>query len=169
MRFAVTDTLTGLYNRRGFMTIAGQQIKAANRTKKKMSLLFIDIDGLKLINDSLGHEEGDRVLMSAATILKQTFRESDVVGRMGGDEFVVLAVDSAENPEILVRRLGGQIALHNGLPERRYKISMSVGTTVYDPQSPCSIDDLIPRADTLMYNQKKQNRVNKEQSDKPIA
>lgn len=157
---AIMDPLTGLCNRRGFMTLADQQIKAADRTNKKMSLLFIDIDGLKRINDTLGHEEGDRALMSAATILKQTFRESDVTARMGGDEFAVLAVDAAENPEIVVKRLAWQIALHNALPDRRYEISMSIGTTVYDPQSPCSLDVLISRADTLMYEQKKTKSVN---------
>ncbi|MDO9228238.1 MAG: GGDEF domain-containing protein [Syntrophales bacterium] len=157
---AVTDPLTGLYNRRGFMALADQQIKAADRTNKKMSLLFIDLDGMKQINDTWGHEEGDRALMNAVTILKQTFRESDVMARMGGDEFAVLAVDAAENPEIVVKRLAGQIALHNALPDRRYEISMSIGTTVYDPQSPCSLDVLISRADTLMYEQKKTKSVN---------
>ncbi len=98
--------------------------------------------------------------MNAVTILKQTFRESDVMARMGGDEFAVLAVDAAENQEIVFRRLAGQIALHNALPDRRYEISMSIGTTVYDPQSPCSLDVLISRADTLMYEQKKTKSVN---------
>ena len=157
---AVTDPLTGLYNRRGFMALADQQIKAADRTNKKMSLLFIDLDGMKQINDTWGHEEGDRALMNAVTILKQTFRESDVMARMGGDEFAVLAVDAAENQEIVFRRLAGEIALHNALPDRRYEISMSIGTTVYDPQSPCSLDVLISRADTLMYEQKKTKSVN---------
>jgi diguanylate cyclase (GGDEF)-like protein len=157
---AVTDPLTGLYNRRGFMTLADQQIKAATRTNKRMSLLFIDIDGLKPINDTWGHEEGDRALVSAANVLKQTFRESDILARIGGDEFAVLAVDAAEIPEIVVKRLAAQIALHNALPERRYEISMSIGTAVYDPQVPCSLDDLISRADTLMYEQKKMKSVN---------
>lgn len=156
---AVTDPLTGLYNRRGFMTLTDQRIKAAARTNKKMPLLFIDIDGLKPINDTWGHEEGDRALVSAATILKQTFRESDIIARIGGDEFAVLAVDAAEAPEIIVKRLAGQIVLHNALPDRRYKISMSIGAAVYDPQAPCSLDDLISRADTLMYEQKKMKSI----------
>ncbi|MFH1079218.1 MAG: diguanylate cyclase [Pseudomonadota bacterium] len=157
---AVTDPLTGLYNRRGFMALADQQMKAATRTSKKMSLLFIDIDGMKWINDTWGHEEGDRALVSAAMILKQTFRESDILARIGGDEFAVLAVDAAENPEIVLRRLLERIGLHNALPDRRYEISMSIGTTVYDPQVPCSLDDLISRADTLMYEQKKMKSAN---------
>jgi diguanylate cyclase (GGDEF)-like protein len=156
---AVTDLLTGLYNRRGFMTLADQQIKAATRTNKKMSLFFIDLDGLKRINDNLGHKEGDRALMSAATILTKTFRESDIVGRMGGDEFAVLAVDAAETPEIVLKRLVSQIALHNALPDLSYEISMSIGTTVYDPKAPCSLDVLISRADKLMYEQKKTKPV----------
>ena len=157
---AVTDVLTGLYNRRGFMALADQQIKAATRTNKKMSLLFIDLDGMKRINDTWGHEEGDRTLVSAATILKQTFRESDILARMGGDEFAVLAVDAAESPEIVLRRFAEQIGLYNAVPDRLYEISMSIGTTVYDPQVPCSLDDLISRADTRMYEQKKMKSVN---------
>jgi diguanylate cyclase (GGDEF)-like protein len=152
---AVTDILTGLYNRRGFMALTDQQMKTAMRTGKKMSLLFIDLDGMKRINDTWGHEEGDRALVSAAAILKQTFRESDILARMGGDEFAVLAVDAAENPEIVLRRLAEQIAVHNAAPDRLYEIAMSIGTTVYDPRTPCSLDDLLSRADTLMYEQKK--------------
>jgi diguanylate cyclase (GGDEF)-like protein len=133
-----------------------------------MSLLFIDIDGLKPINDTWGHEEGDRALVSAATILKQTFRESDIMARIGGDEFAVLAVDAAETPGIVVKRLAGQIALHNALPDRRYEIFMSIGTAVYDPQAPCSLDDLISRADTLMYEQKKMKSVHTLETINPL-
>lgn len=156
----VTDPLTGLYNRRGFMALAEQQIKTATRTNKKMSLLFIDIDDMKRINDTWGHEEGDRALVSATTVLKKTFRESDILARMGGDEFAVLAVDAAENPEIVLGRLAEQIGLHNAVPDHLYEISMSIGMAVYDPQVPCSLDDLISRADTRMYEQKKIKSVN---------
>jgi two-component system cell cycle response regulator len=92
--------------------------------------------------------------------LKQTFRESDILARMGGDEFAVLAVDAAESPEIVLRRFAEQIGLYNAVPDRLYEISMSIGTTVYDPQVPCSLDDLISRADTRMYEQKKMKSVN---------
>ncbi len=156
---AVTDPLTGLYNRRGFMALAEQQIKAADRTNKKMSLFFVDLDGMKRINDTWGHEEGDRALMNAVAVFKQTFRESDIMARMGGDEFAVLAVDAAENREIVFRRLAERISLHNALPDRRYEISVSAGMAIYDPQSPCSLDDLISQADTLMYEQKKTKSV----------
>ena len=92
--------------------------------------------------------------------LKQTVRESDIMARMGGDEFAVLAVDAAENPEIVLKRLAEQIVLHNAVPDRLYEISMSIGATVYDPKAPCSLDDMIFRADTLMYEQKKMKSVN---------
>jgi diguanylate cyclase (GGDEF)-like protein len=114
---------------------------------------------MKRINDTWGHEEGDRALVSVSTILKQTFRESDILARMGGDEFAVLAVDAAESPEIVLRRLEEKIDLHNAVPGLLFEISMSIGTTVYDPQTPCSLDDLISRADTRMYEQKKTKSV----------
>jgi len=103
---AISDALTELYNRRGFITLAEQQIKRANRIKKALALFFIDIDGLKVVNDIRGHEEGDRLLINAANILKQTFRESDIIARIGGDEFAVLAaVNDSETSEIILSRL----------------------------------------------------------------
>lgn len=151
----VTDPLTGLYNRRGFMALAEQQMKAANRTGKILSLLFIDLDGMKFINDTWGHEEGDKALVAAATILKQTFRESDILARIGGDEFAVMAVDAAETPEIIIGRLQKNIASRNAASDNRYEIAMSIGVAVYDPQTPLSLDELVSKADTLMYEQKK--------------
>jgi diguanylate cyclase (GGDEF)-like protein len=151
---SITDPLTGLYNRRGFMALAAQQIKAAIRTKNKLLMLFIDLDGMKRINDAFGHEAGDQALLGAVTCLKQTFRESDILARMGGDEFAVLAVDSTETREIVVQRLAERVTLNNTLSDSRYEISMSMGAAVYDPQAPCSLDELISRADTLMYQQK---------------
>lgn len=163
---AVTDPLTGLYNRRGFRTLAAQQIKTATRTSKTMLLLFLDLDDLKRINDSKGHEEGDRVLVNVANVLKQAFRESDIVARMGGDEFAVLAVDAAEAPEIILNRLAERIGLHNASSDRRHELSLSIGTAVYDPRRPCSLDELISRADTLMYEQKKMKSVPTSQADR---
>ena len=88
-QLSMTDELTGVYNRRGFFLLANQQLKIAKRTQMSCCLLFADLDGLKKINDSLGHEIGDRILAEAAYILKQTFRDSDIVARLGGDEFVI--------------------------------------------------------------------------------
>jgi diguanylate cyclase (GGDEF)-like protein/PAS domain S-box-containing protein len=161
---AISDALTELYNRRGFITLAAQQIKRANRIKKALVLFFIDIDGLKVVNDTRGHEEGDRLLINAANILKQTFRESDIIARIGGDEFAVLAaVNDSETSEIVLNRLVDQIGSHNALPDQQYDISMSIGTAIYDPAIPCSLDDLMSKADQLMYMQKneKSNQKNK--------
>jgi len=160
---AISDALTELYNRRGFISLAEQQIKRANRTNKTLALFFIDIDGLKIVNDTKGHEEGDRLLINAANILKQTFRESDIIARIGGDEFAVLAaVNASETSEIVLSRLTEHIRSHNALPDQKYEISMSIGTAIYNPATPRSLDDLMSRADELMYEQKKEkaNRRN---------
>ena len=156
LTLSITDQLTGLHNRRGFITVADQQLKLSDRTKRGMLLFFADLDGMKGINDTLGHEEGDRVLMEAAAILKETFRAVDIVARMGGDEFAILAIDSTEvNSEIFSTRLQERIDAHNQQENRRYRLSLSVGCACYDPENPCSLDELIVRADRLMYENKR--------------
>jgi diguanylate cyclase (GGDEF)-like protein/PAS domain S-box-containing protein len=155
-KLLITDQLTGLYNRRGFIALAEQQMKTANRAKWQMMLAVIDIDGMKWINDALGHKEGDGALLDTANILRQTFRESDIIARMGGDEFAVLAIDVADmNPEILSDRLEQIIAAHNAKVDRSFQLSMSWGAAVYDPASPVSLDELMSQSDRLMYIHKK--------------
>ena len=159
---SLIDELTGLHNRRQFFNLAEQQLKVAIRTKKKLLLLFIDLDGLKLINDLHGHNWGDLALIDIANILKETFRESDIIARIGGDEFVVLAVESADiNYEILATRLQKNVDAHNAKGSRFYKLSISVGIAKLDPEHPISVDDLLTQADTLMYEEKrkKQNYI----------
>ncbi|MEN6319348.1 MAG: PAS domain S-box protein [Syntrophaceae bacterium] len=156
---SMTDQLTGLHNRRGFLTLAEQQLKIAGRSKEGMLLFFMDLDGMKWINDTLGHKTGDEALIEVATILKETFRTSDVIARMGGDEFAVLAIDEGgANIGILTNRLQQQIDAHNSFQNRHYRISISIGCTHYDPQNPCSIDELMSNADILMYEEKKKRR-----------
>lgn len=156
---SVTDQLTGLYNRRGFLTLAEQQLKFSERNQSDMLLFFADLDGMKWINDTLGHEEGDRALIDVAGILKETFRSSDIIARMGGDEFAILAIDTTGiYPEVMMTRLQNQIDTHNNEGTRRYKISISMGTAYYDPENPCSFDELMSRADQLMYEQKKNKK-----------
>lgn len=150
------DELTGLNNRRGFFTLAQQQMKLARRHKRGMVLLFIDLDHLKWINDTFGHLEGDRALIETAQILRATFRESDIIARIGGDEFVVLALEtSGANAEVLKSRLEQNLAAHNARRNRRYELSFSVGVAHYDPKHPCSIEELIAQADQHMYTRKK--------------
>ncbi len=150
------DQLTELYNRRGFITLTEQQLKAANRAKRPMRLTFIDCDDLKWINDTLGHEEGDKALVDTANVLRQTFRESDIVARIGGDEFAILSIDATDmNPEAFSKRLQQSIDEYNEKESRPYKLAMSWGTAIYDPESPMSLDKLMSSADELMYAQKK--------------
>jgi len=152
---SLTDELTGLYNRRGFTLLAEQELKLACRVKRNMLLLFCDVDGLKTINDSHGHAQGDLALKDISTILKKTFRETDIIARLGGDEFAVLDVDaSMENAELLATRLHAVLEAHNRQAHQPYKLSFSVGIAHFDPETPCPVEDLIAQADALMYAQK---------------
>jgi diguanylate cyclase (GGDEF)-like protein/PAS domain S-box-containing protein len=156
---SITDPPTGLYNRRGFIMFAEQQLKLSDRTKRGMLLFFTDLDGMKWINDTLGHEVGDRALMEVADVLKETFRSSDIIARMGGDEFAILAIDYTDiNSEIITRRLQNLIDMHNNQENRKYRLSVSVGCSFYDPENPCSIDELMAEADKLMYEHKRSKK-----------
>jgi len=159
LNLSITDPLTGLHNRRGFLSLAGQQLKLSDRNKQRMQLYFADLDGLKWINDTLGHEEGDRALIEAATLLKETFRTSDIIARLGGDEYAALAVDIPDaNSEIFTARLQSLIETRNNQGNRKYRLSISVGCSYYDPENPCSIDELMASADKLMYEQKQNKK-----------
>jgi Amt family ammonium transporter len=156
---SVMDELTGLCNRRGFFALAQRQLKLAVRSGEAMDLLFMDLDNMKWINDELGHHEGDRALVDIATILKETFRESDVVARMGGDEFAALVVDTAgEACGVVVKRLTENLSAFNGLRNRGYSLSVSVGMARYDPANPLTLDELLGCADTLMYEEKRRKQ-----------
>ncbi|MDD5168458.1 MAG: diguanylate cyclase [Syntrophales bacterium] len=155
-RAAIIDLLTGLYNRRGFITLAKQQMLLTERSKKGLFLCFVDLDDLKKVNDEGGHEEGDKILAEAAIILGEAFRESDIIARIGGDEFAVFAIDGAAGHSHILRdRLQQQIDLHNGGADRRYKLSMSCGIAYYDPDAPCTLDELMAIADARMYAEKR--------------
>jgi len=152
----LTDELTGLSNRRGFFTLAQQQIKIANRLSKGMMLFFMDFDSLKSINDSAGHQSGDRALVDTAQVLKQTFRESDVIARYGGDEFVALTLEISEHSElILIKRLGENLANFNAGKATAHRLSLSLGFAHYDPMKPVPIEELLEHADRSMYENKR--------------
>jgi diguanylate cyclase (GGDEF)-like protein len=159
LSLSITDPLTGLHNRRGFLSLAGQQLKLSDRNKRGVLLYFADLDGLKWINDTLGHEEGDEALIEAATVLKETFRASDIIARLGGDEYAALAIDITNaNTEIFTSRLQSLIDTRNNQENRRYRLSISVGCSYYDPENPCSLDELMAHADQLMYEQKQNKK-----------
>ncbi len=152
---SLQDELTKLYNRRGFFAIGEQQRKSARRNGKVMSLLFADMDDMKIINDTLGHEKGDQALQETADILSSTFRESDTIARIGGDEFVVLSLqDSEEDSRVLTRRLLKNLDDANSRRGKPYSLSLSLGVASYGPDDPCSLDELLVRADREMYENK---------------
>ncbi|MBK6487946.1 MAG: diguanylate cyclase [Gemmatimonadetes bacterium] len=156
---SLVDELTGLYNRRGFLTLAQQQLKQARRGHRELVLLFIDMDDFKEINDNFGHSEGDAALVRASQILKHTFRDSDIVARVGGDEFVVLATDTgATGSEVIIGRLRDELRERNERDGYPYRLSFSVGASRFDPDAPPSIEELMAAADHMLYAQKKQKR-----------
>lgn len=153
------DELTGLYNRRGFFTLVEQQFRLASREKKEIFLFFADMDNLKEINDTCGHQEGDRALVEISDILKDTFRESDIIARVGGDEFVAVPVGTTgETLSVIADRVSRNLQVHNMEKARRYVLSISFGIVPYDPERPLSIDELLARGDQMMYEQKKDKR-----------
>jgi diguanylate cyclase (GGDEF)-like protein/PAS domain S-box-containing protein len=160
LALSLIDELTGLYNRRGFVILSQHQLKMANRARKRMLLLFADFDDLKAINDAFGHPEGDRALIEVADALRETFRESDIIARIGGDEFVVLAMEiSRDNARIITTRLQENLEARNARAGRLYKLSLGVGIALYDPEQPCSINDLMAQADKAMYEHKRDSSL----------
>ena len=158
-QLALTDELTALYNRRGFFLLAGQQLKMAQRTQLPCGLLFADVDGLKQINDTFGHEIGDRVIVDAAQLLKQTFRDADIIARLGGDEFAVLISDYSDALDVLCLRLQANIDQFNQAASCCYQLSMSVGVQVCDFIDDASLEHLLTQADKLMYEHKRLKRL----------
>jgi len=159
-KMSIMDDLTGLYNRRGFLTLAQQQLKVAERTKKEMILFFTDVDNMKWINDNLGHQQGDQALMDISVILKETFRDSDIISRIGGDEFAILALDTVEiNPDILISRLKHSMKSFNQKGQRPFKLSLSMGMSRYHPAHPSSIDQLLAESDRAMYEEKRNKNI----------
>lgn len=152
---SITDDLTGLYNRRGFLTFADHHIKAAERRKEQSLLILIDLDGLKQINDAFGHNIGDQAIIDAANVIKQTFRNSDVTARVSGDEFVAITSDSDGNgAESIRKRLYENVDAHNAKGMRPYRLSMSMGIASHDPSTNGCLDRLLLKADELMYAEK---------------
>jgi diguanylate cyclase (GGDEF)-like protein len=141
------------------MTLAAHQLKLARRNTQGALLFFADVDNLKYINDSYGHREGDLALMRAATALGETFRDSDVLARFGGDEFAVLAIETTnQNQQAILSRMDESLAALNA-DEFRYKVRLSVGVARFDPLQALPLDELIVGADEAMYAQKRSRRA----------
>lgn len=152
---SLNDDLTDLLNRRGFLSLAQQQIKIAKRADWESMLLFADLDGLKVINDTFGHPEGDQALRAVANILKQTFRASDLIARLGGDEFVVLAINfSNSGIKTITKRLMNNVAQYN-TQNPLYNLSLSYGVARFESRNQLSLEELISKADESLYKHKK--------------
>ena len=152
VQLATMDELTALSNRRGFEMLAQYALAVSQRLKHSVSLLFFDLNGFKKINDSLGHAEGDRALVSFANELRSVFRGSDIIGRMGGDEFaVLLANSSAAATTIALARLQAALDARNLADRRGYDIRYSVGCIEFDPGRHQDIQRLLADADAAMY------------------
>ena len=126
---SITDELTGLLNRRGFLIFAEKQRNIAKRHKKNFSLLYLDLDDMKRINDEFGHREGDQALLDTSAILRKTFRASDIIARIGGDEFTVLITEpcSPTIEKTVAGHIQDNLIIHNEQTEKGYRLSLSMG------------------------------------------
>lgn len=158
---SITDELTGINNRRGFLVLAEQTLKVAHRENTPLTLFFIDIDGLKRVNDSLGHDVGDAMIVDVSRLLRSTFRESDVVARLGGDEFVALTRGYSVRTDDSVNRLQAMCNDLNQRPDRRYTISFSIGVANWLPETNLTLEYLMNQADKAMYLDKQARRKKK--------
>ena len=157
---SITDELTGLSNRRGFFAFTQQQLRQARRTGERVVLLYADLDGLKTINDTQGHLAGDRALSDTARIFRETFRDSDIIARMGGDEFAVVLLNASDAGIDAARtRLRTRLAEHNARHDSASRLEVSVGISVFDPAKACTLDELIRQADAGMYEEKQRKRT----------
>ena len=153
---SLIDELTGIYNRRAFMTLGDHQLKIARRQQAGATLAFADLDGLKAINDQCGHMWGDFALKDIAGILKNTFRESDVIARIGGDEFAILWISRTPLlSEALQSRLKAGVDAHSALESRPYRLSLSIGFSHYASGFDGSLEDMLFETDRRMYAAKR--------------
>jgi diguanylate cyclase (GGDEF)-like protein len=152
---SLTDELTGLNNRRGFMILATGLLKFAQRANHPLSLIYIDMDRLKFLNDTFGHAQGDAALNEFARILTETFRDSDVIARLGGDEFVILTIDTTENDLYNIQtRLQNNVAAYNLRTTNGHTLSFSLGIIQVDTSAAVTMEQLLSQADAAMYKHK---------------
>ena len=158
-QLSVQDALTGLKNRRGFITSAEQQIKYLRRHKKTYAILFADLDGLKTINDIHGHKEGDIAIQAAAEVLLDVLRDSDIIGRLGGDEFTAMVnVAEPHDLDVIVERLHEKCSEKSKRLNKPWHLNMSIGSCIAQPGNTDTLDELIEAADFELYKQKKQKK-----------
>jgi diguanylate cyclase (GGDEF)-like protein len=161
---AISDEMTGLLNRRGFFTMVERELRLNGRKRSDLTLVFADIDGLKIVNDSWGHAAGDWLITSVAGILRKTFRETDIVARLGGDEFTVLATDcSPVEVDTVRQRMNGLLQELNASSGKSWKVMVSLGfahSTEMDRDY--TLSDLMQLADRRLYEEKMSRRTDRE-------
>jgi len=158
---SLRDGLTGLYNLKGFTLLAEQALRMAQRSQLPVSVLFVDLDNLKRINDTFGHETGSAFLVETANLLRATFRETDVIGRVGGDEFAVVCQGSHVAISIAAERLTLASKEHDSHSVRRYPLSLSLGYVTADEHQRQSLKDLLTTADRAMYEEKRRKKLDR--------
>jgi diguanylate cyclase (GGDEF)-like protein/PAS domain S-box-containing protein len=156
---SLTDELTGLYNRRGLFALGEHMMRSAHRRKSGLGVVFVDLDGLKEINDRFGHRRGDDALCDVARVLKGCARESDVLARAGGDEFVALVEDISPAVDQIAKRVERRIIAQNAKGDRPYKLRASLGVVYWAPAEKVTLPELIERADRRMYEAKRSRRT----------
>ena len=157
-RVSITDPLTGLYNRRGFEVLAEQELRTAEREATRAMVMFLDVDGLKAVNDSRGHEAGNRAIVIMAEVLREALRDADIVARVGGDEFCVLARVTGEPPDLdgMIARVERTLATRTA--DTGAPLGVSVGVSWFDPSAPRPLAELLVDADARMYREKQGHR-----------
>ena len=155
---SLKDDLTGLFNRRGLLKQAAPYFDFARRQKEKLLLLFIDLDGMKKINDEFGHNEGDNALIQTAAILNRSFRSTDIIARLGGDEFTVLVTDLNASKEDAISRLNENLKAYNASELCSHKLAFSIGVATLEPERMACFEELLEQADQAMYEQKRMKR-----------
>lgn len=153
---SLTDHLTGLYNYRGFHNLVEHHAKMARRSGSKSLLIYADMDGLKQINDTMGHKAGSEAIAAIADVLRQTFRDCDIVARLGGDEFAILApyVQMVESRK-MIERLRNNLKAYNDLGRHEFQLSLSIGAAEIEHADEFDIQDQMARADEAMYREKR--------------
>lgn len=159
VKLSLTDELTKINNRRGFYFLAQQMFRTTVRDGADMTVFYFDIDGLKRANDTVGHEAGSRMIQSVASILLATFRDSDVVGRIGGDEFAVASSGSFGVPPSVLERLRLRASEMNETADPACQIALSAGYAVWTAADKTTFDELLAKADAMMYEQKTTKRT----------
>jgi diguanylate cyclase (GGDEF)-like protein len=151
---SLIDPLTGARNRRGFMNLVEHQMRVATRGWNKLHFLFVDIDGMKLINDLYGHDAGDSALTTVVEILWASSRTVDIVGRLGDDEFAV-ALLNAEDPAVIAARIRSAVSSRTRTAQHPYELHVTVGIATFDPAAPVTVEEMVRQADQAIVQQKK--------------